>query len=152
MAQAGEARAALVTGASRGIGRAIALELARAGWDLGVGYARNVRAAEEVLEAVRGLGRRAVACPGDLARREEREAVVRAMREGLGRIDALVNNAGAAPRVRADLLEATEESFDEVLAANLKGPYFLTQAVARWMVEIRKGHPDRPLQVLSISS
>jgi len=146
------ARAALVTGASRGIGRAIALELAAAGFDLGLGFARNAKAAEEVRAAVEARGRRVVLCPGDLARREDREAILRVLRDGFGRIDLLVNNAGAAPRVRADLLDATEESFDEVLAANLKGPYFLTQAAARWMVEIRRRDPARPLHIVNISS
>ena len=147
-----EAKAALVTGASRGIGRAIALELAAAGWDVGIGFARNRDAAEETRRAVEEKGRRAVLCPGDLGRAEDREAILRAMKDGLGRLDALINNAGAPPRVRADLLESTEESFDEVIAANLKGPYFLTQAAARWMVEIRKRHPDRPLHIVNISS
>jgi NAD(P)-dependent dehydrogenase (short-subunit alcohol dehydrogenase family) len=143
---------ALVTGASRGIGRAIALELAAAGWDIAIGYARNRDAAEGVRREVRGKGRSAIICPGDLAKAEDRRALLATVRKDLRRLDALVNNAGSAPRARADLLEATEESFDETLAANLKGPYFLTQAAARWMVEIRKEHPERPLHIVSISS
>jgi len=148
----GDNKTALVTGASRGIGKGIALELAASGWDIGVGYARNRKAAEDTCSAVASRGRRAVLCPGDLARTADREAIVRAMKEGFGRIDALVNNAGAAPRIRADLLEASEESYDEVMALNLKGPYFLTQAISRWMVEIRKEHPRRPLHIIIISS
>jgi 3-oxoacyl-[acyl-carrier protein] reductase len=147
-----EARAALVTGGSRGIGRAIALELAAAGWDIGVGYARNLRAAEETLSLVEARGRRAVLCPGDLASPAGRLAVLAAMREGFDRIDVLVNNAGAAPRTRADLLEATEESFDEAIAVNLKGPYFLSQAAARWMVEIHARFPERKLAMVNVSS
>ena len=148
----GEAKVALVTGASRGIGRAIALELAAAGWDIAIGYARNLDAAEETRREVLGKGRWAVLCPGDLASAEERRAVLETVRRDFRRLDALVNNAGAAPRTRADILEATEESFDETLAANLKGPYFLTQSAARWMVETRKEHPDRPLHIVTISS
>lgn len=147
-----EARVALVTGASRGIGRAIALELAGAGWDIGVGFARNAGAGEETRAEVQARGRRAILCRGDLARAEDRQAILRAVAEGFDRIDALVNNAGAAPPVRADLLEATEESFDRTLAVNLKGPYFLTQAVARWMVEIRRQFPQRPLHIVNVSS
>ncbi len=147
-----EVKAALVTGASRGIGRGIALELASAGWDIGVGYAYNKKAAKETCSEVAARGRRAVLCPGDLAKTADREAILRAMADGFGRIDALINNAGAAPRIRAELLEATEETYDEVMALNLKGPYFLTKAAARWMVEIRKQHPERPLHIIIISS
>ncbi len=147
-----ERRVALVTGASRGIGRAIAIELAAAGWDVGVGFARNSGAARQTQVEVEARGRRAVLCPGDLARPEDRRAILEAVRGAFDRIDALVNNAGASPSVRADLLESSEESFDAVLAANLKGPYFLTQAAAKWMVEIRRRASERPLQILNISS
>ena len=73
----------------------------------------------------------------NVANRLERENLVKAAREKFGRLNLLVNNAGIGPRVRADILEATEESFDEVLAVNLRGPYFLTQSVANWMIEQR---------------
>jgi NAD(P)-dependent dehydrogenase (short-subunit alcohol dehydrogenase family) len=143
---------ALVTGASRGIGRAIALELAAAGHDLAVNYVRNEDAALSVLAEIRSLGRRAVAVRADVGSREDREGLLSAVRREFGRLDVLVNNAAMAPRVRADILEASEESFDEVLGANLKGPYFLTQAVARWFLELRAAHPERPLSIVNISS
>ena len=132
---------ALITGASRGIGRGIALELAGLGYDLLLNYARNETAAaataEECRATARARGRevRVVPVRADIARSDDRAALVDRARAAFARLDLLVNNAGVAPAVRADLLEAGEASFDTVLATNLKGPFFLTQAVARWMLE-----------------
>lgn len=130
-----------MTGGSRGIGRGIALELARAGFDLCLNYHSNAAAAQEAegacLEAARAAGR-AVAVfsqRGDVASAADRAGLVAACRARFGRLDLLVNNAGVAPSVRADLLEGTEESFDRLMATNVKGPYFLTQLAARWMLE-----------------
>jgi NAD(P)-dependent dehydrogenase (short-subunit alcohol dehydrogenase family) len=134
---------AVVTGASRGIGRAIARELA-SDHQL-IGTYRGRRDAAEELRAETGA--EIVAC--DLASRADREALVEFALKTFGRVDLLVNNAGMAPRERRDLLEATEESFDELIAANLKGPYFLTQAVARAMATQNSG---RIVFVTSISA
>jgi 3-oxoacyl-[acyl-carrier protein] reductase len=129
-------RVALVTGGSRGIGRGIVLALARAGYDVAVNYASNRAAADEVEQQVRALGRRAVAVQADVSLAADRRRLVDQTIASLGgRIDLLVNNAGVAPTVRADLLEAGEESFDRLININLKGPYFLTQLVARRMIE-----------------
>lgn len=132
---------ALITGASRGIGRGIALELAGLGYDLVLNYVRNEAAAaataEECRAAARARGQevRVVTVRADIARSEDRAALVDRARAEFARLDLLVNNAGVAPAVRADLLDAGEAGFDAVLATNLKGPFFLTQAVARWMLE-----------------
>ncbi len=132
---------ALITGASRGIGRGIALELAALGHDLLLNYARNVAAAEATaaacLDAARARGRtiRVATVQADIARAEDRAALLARARAEFSRLDLLVNNAGVAPAVRADLLETGEESWDRVLATNLKGPFFLTQQAARWMLE-----------------
>ena len=132
-------RVALVTGASRGIGRAIAIELARVGYDVMINYASNEAAAEEACVEVRAAGAdsaiRVEACRANVAEPAERDDLLTQTRERFGRLDLLVNNAGVAPAQRLDLLEATIESFDRVVGTNLKGPYFLTQAVARWMIE-----------------
>jgi NADP-dependent 3-hydroxy acid dehydrogenase YdfG len=133
-ASAAPPAAVLVTGASRGLGRGIALELASSGFSVAVHFAQNRAAADETVAACRQVARardqRFAVVGGDVARAADRETMVTATLRELGHLDALVNNAGIAPRVRADLLEATEESFDKVLSVNLKGPYFLSQRVA----------------------
>jgi NAD(P)-dependent dehydrogenase (short-subunit alcohol dehydrogenase family) len=134
---------ALVTGASRGIGRGIALELAKT--HTVVGTYKGRRDAAESLAAE--CGAEIVQC--DVGSREDRARLVEYVKAKHGRLDLLVNNAGMAPRERRDLLEASEESFDELIGTNLKGPYFLTQAVARMMVEQGAG---RIVFVTSISS
>ncbi|HLL69511.1 MAG TPA: 3-ketoacyl-ACP reductase [Micromonosporaceae bacterium] len=130
-----QSRVALVTGASRGIGRGIAIALAGAGYDVVVNYARNAAAADEVGKHIEGAGQRAHPVRGDIAVPADREALVDAAYATFGRLDLLVNNAGVAPDVRADILDAEEPSFDRMIQINLKGPYFLTQLAARRMIE-----------------
>jgi 3-oxoacyl-[acyl-carrier protein] reductase len=134
-------KVALVTGASRGIGRAIAIELARADYDVMINYATNQAAAEEACAAVREAsaneGVRVSTCGANVAKASDREELLQKTRDQFGRLDFLVNNAGIAPEKRTDLLDASVESFDQLIDVNLKGPYFLTQAVARWMIEQR---------------
>lgn len=142
--------AALVTGASRGIGRGIALALAAAGHDVVVNYARNAAAAQQVAEQVEEYGVRAHLAQADISVAADRRRLVDAAYTAFGQVDLLVNNAGVAPPVRADILEATEESFDRVISVNLKGPYFLTQLVAARMVEQRVA--GRIVTVSSISA
>lgn len=157
-------RIALVTGASRGIGRGIAIALARAGYDLAVNYASNRAAAEEVQAAILSAEAPAAAGPrprvalvqGDISRAPDRARIVQETLAAFGRIDLLVNNAGVAPSVRADLLDASEESYDRVVGINLKGPFFLTQLVAREMVkQVARGTqapaPSAPI-IINITS
>lgn len=134
---------ALITGASRGIGRGIALELAKT--HRVIGTYRGRRDAAESLAAETG----ADMAQSDIASERDRAALVERVRSQYGGIDLLVNNAGMAPRERRDMLEATEASFDELIATNLKGPHFLTQAIARLMVERGSG---RIVFITSISS
>ena len=152
---------ALITGASRGIGRGIALALARIGYDLVVNYASNLTAAQQTVadcvSAARSAGNtvRAEICQADIASSDDRRRLVQFTKEKLGQLDLLVNNAGVAPEVRADILEASEESFDRLIAINVKGPYFLTQLAANWMIEQRRtGVPGVPFhpKIITISS
>ncbi len=140
---------ALVTGAARGIGAAIALELARSGFDVAI---LDVIDTGEAVAAVEKTGAKALPLSGDVTSAADRTAALEKIKSTFGRLDCLVNNAGVAPKVRADILEATEESYDRVMGINLKGPYFLTQAVARWMVEEKKERPDAFMCIVNISS
>jgi NAD(P)-dependent dehydrogenase (short-subunit alcohol dehydrogenase family) len=127
-------KTALITGGSRGIGRGIALELARVGFDCAISYVSNDAAAQATRREIESLGRRAVAIKADIASTDDRATLLDQATAALGEVQLLVNNAGVAPLVRADILEATEESFDRLISTNLKGPYFLTQLVARRMI------------------
>ncbi len=150
---------AIVTGASRGIGKGIAQELALLGYDIVVNYfdftsdgkPDDSRAAQTQKD-IKNLVAACEILRGDVSSAGDREALVELTRTKFGRCDMLVNNAGVAPSKRLDLLEATEESFDRVLGINLKGPYFLTQKVANWMVEQKKTHPERGFRIVNTSS
>lgn len=129
---------AIVTGGSRGIGRGIAVALARVGMDVAINYAGNRAAAEEcqaLCEAARP-GRYALV-QADISLADDRARLVSTVDGLFGRVDLLVNNAGVAPIARADMLDAEEDSFDRLIDINLKGPYFLTQRVAKWMIALR---------------
>lgn len=147
-------KTALVTGASRGIGRGIALELARAGCHVAINYAGNAEAAKEALSLVKAAGGDGFTVQGDVAVAADRERLVNETMRNFGRIDVLVNNAGVAPKLRADVLETGEESFDRLFAINLKGPYFLTQLVAKQMLRQEpdtEGFRGRIVNITSIS-
>jgi 3-oxoacyl-[acyl-carrier protein] reductase len=125
-------KVALVTGAQQGIGRGIALALARAGADVGINYLDDAGAAEKVAQEVRAAGPRAVVVQGDVARPEQAEAMVATVVRECGALDVLVNNAGMFPRV--PFLEMRESDWDFVLDINLKGSFFCAQAAARAMI------------------
>jgi NAD(P)-dependent dehydrogenase (short-subunit alcohol dehydrogenase family) len=135
------ARVAIVTGGTRGIGFGIASALAAEGWSLLVCGVRQEGEAAEALASLRAAGSDVLYVRCDVARAEDRQCLLDAVVERFGGLDALVNNAGRAPRVRADLLDATEESFEELLRTNLQGPYFLTQRAAPLLVERARQAP-----------
>ncbi len=154
------ARVALVTGGSRGIGRGIGVELARAGFDLVLGYSTRRREAEDAqdaaLRAASHSGAQVEIYGADVSDPGARKALLAFTRERMGRLDILVNNAGIAPEARVDLLQASEESFDRLMRVNLKGPFFLSQAAANWMVEQSKtrgsGYAPMIINITSVSA
>jgi 3-oxoacyl-[acyl-carrier protein] reductase len=144
-------RVALITGAARGIGRAIAIALAKERWRVVVNYRGNTDAAREALRLVESAGGSGIVVQADVSVAADRARLVSETLAAFGRIDLLVNNAGMAPRERADLLEMTEASYDEVMATNLKGPLFLTQLVALRMIEL-KSERARIVNIGSLSA
>jgi len=146
---------ALVTGGSRGIGRGICLELARQGFALAVNFAGNEAAARETVQLIAALENappESVAFRADVASAADRERLVDEVLARWGRIDVLVNNAGITSPGRRDILEASETGWDQVMAVNLRGPYFLTQRVAREMLQPRAGLPGGLRSIVNISS
>lgn len=144
MSNALDGKVAVVTGASRGIGRAIALELAQSGADVVVNYAGSQAAAEEVVKAITALGRKAVAVQANVGKTEEADALIKQVLDQFGRVDILVNNAGIT---RDNLImRMKEEEFDAVIETNLKGVFNCVKAVTRPMMKQRSG------RIINISS
>lgn len=143
---------ALITGGTRGIGLGIATELAKAGFNLALSGKREESSVTTILEELSALGCEVSYFQSDVSETEERLRLVEAVKKRYGKINVLVNNAGIAPAERRDILEATEESFEEVLHVNLQGPYFLTQLVANLMIESKKQVPDQFFCIINVSS
>ena len=139
-------KAALVTGGSRGIGRAIVIRLATQGADVAFTYKGNAAAAAETTAAVEALGRRALAVQADVRESESAEGVVKATLEAFGKVDILVNNAGVT---RDDLImRMSAEAWREVLETNLFGAFWMVKAVTRPMLKARSG---RIVNITSVS-
>jgi 3-oxoacyl-[acyl-carrier protein] reductase len=150
--QMGDRPVALITGSSRGIGRGIAEKMAAGGWAVVVNYLRSRDAAEAVVEGIRQQGGQATSVAADVSRTDDRQKLLDETVARFGRLDVLVNNAGITSVGRRDLLEATEESWDQVFGTNLKGPFFLAQAAARRMLEfLQQGRIPRAT-IINISS
>jgi NAD(P)-dependent dehydrogenase (short-subunit alcohol dehydrogenase family) len=152
MAMTDQARVALVTGGARGIGLGIAHKLAQSGFTLVVSGRRTSSEVQPALDEIRKHSPGATYVQADVAKSDDRASLLLEIEKQFGRLDVLVNNAGIAPRVRADILDAREESFDELIATNLKGPYFLTQAVSAWMIRQHAGDPLARRAIINISS
>ncbi len=128
-----EDKVAIVTGASRGIGKAVALEFARQGAHLVVVGATDVAAAQEVADAIQALGREAISAMADVSQRSEVDTLVQIAMDRFGKVDILVNNAGIISP--SPLLELTESQWDRTMGVHLKGTFNCTQAVAQHMKE-----------------
>ncbi|MEO6000498.1 MAG: 3-ketoacyl-ACP reductase [Chitinophagaceae bacterium] len=147
-------RVALITGGTRGIGYGIAIALAKQGFNLAINGVRpaSSEAVQSAIDGLKAFGADVIYCQADIASREARLRMLDDIEKQYGQLHILVNNAGIAPRQRNDILQATEESFAEVLATNLQGPYFLTQAVANKMIHYQRSNNDDAYCIINISS
>ena len=143
---------AFVTGGSRGIGFGCARQLAELGFDIAFNGMRPEAAVAEPIAALEALGAEVLYCQGDIGSAEARASMLEQIRQRFGRLHVLVNNAGVAPKERKDVLETTEESFDYVVGTNVKGPFFLSQSAARWMIEQKAAHPDEFFAIINVGS
>ncbi|RTM09854.1 MAG: 3-ketoacyl-ACP reductase [Hyphomicrobiales bacterium] len=146
----GDRGLAVVTGGRRGIGRAICCELARVGFDIAIVDIVEDENAGETVDLVRGLGRNSIFYRRDISETSGNAAFVERLEGDLGEINCLINNAGVQVSVRGDLLDVTEESFDRLIGVNLRGTFFLTQAVARAMLSRPQTASER--SVVTITS
>jgi 3-oxoacyl-[acyl-carrier protein] reductase len=145
-------RVALITGGSRGIGFGIAKHLAQNGFDLAVNGVRNENEVVDALKDLRSAGAEVLYSQGDVSLTADRKKIIEQVKKHFGKLHVLVNNAGVAPKERKDLLETTEESFDRLIATNLKSTYFLSQHVANWMIEQKKTDSSFTSCIINISS
>ncbi len=143
---------ALITGGSRGIGFGIATELAKSGYDLAINGVRDENAAKANLDKLRSHGSNVVYLQGDIAKSEDRQYILKGMQSGFGKISLLVNNAGVAPKNRNDVFEITEEEYDYVVNINERGTFFLTQAFAKWMAELRQNSKKETMSIVNVTS
>jgi len=145
-------KVALITGGSRGIGFGIAKAMAKENFNLTICGLRDESTVQDTITELKELNTEVLYVRADIGKKEDRENLIATIRRKYDRIDLLVNNAGMAPQERKDLLEATEESFEKVLRVNLQGAYFLTQAVACWMINQKKMNKDFDGCIINISS
>jgi NAD(P)-dependent dehydrogenase (short-subunit alcohol dehydrogenase family) len=145
-------KTALITGGTRGIGFGIAKILAGEGYNLALNGRRDEEQVKSVLDVLRSGGTEVIYIMGDIGSKKDRGEILETIRKKFGSINLVVNNAGMAPRERKDILEAGEESYDEVMQVNLKGPYFLTQAAANMMIASKKINAGFSACIITISS
>lgn len=145
-------KVAIITGSGRGIGRGIALQLAGAGWTVAINDLGDPEPPKETLRLVQNGGGEGIILMGDITLADDRQALVDGTLNVFGRVDLLVNNAGIGPRQRLDILESTEQSMREVLDVNLIGPFFLTQLVARKMIELLEQGQITSPKIVNIGS
>lgn len=143
---------AFITGGSRGIGFGIAKKLCKNGFNVAINGVRQEEQVQDALEELAATGANVIYCQGDISVAPDREKILTQVKSSFGQLNVLVNNAGVGPKERLDPLQATEESFERVMRINLQGPYFLTQAVARWMVEQKKEKESFTGSIINIGS
>ena len=143
---------ALITGGSRGIGMGIAKALSKEGYRLAINGVRSANMVNESLNELISDGAELIYCKGDVSIAKERKNIIEEIKSKWGQLNVLINNAGVAPKQRKDILDADEQSFDRLMNINLKGPYFLTQLVANWMIKQKIKAPENLFYIINVSS
>jgi len=145
-------KVALITGGTRGIGLGIAQNLALKGYSLALNGVRDESNVKPIIADLEKKGVEVIYCQGNIGDSNDRKSIIKSIKEKYGQLNVLVNNAGIAPKERKDILETSETSYEEVMGVNLRGPYFLTQAVANWFVEQKNRNPEFRSSIVNISS
>lgn len=143
---------AFITGGSRGIGLGIAECLAQEGFNIAINGVRDENQVTSVIEKLRQYNVEVIYCQGNVASAEDRKNIVDKLKTEFGSLNVLVNNAGVAPKNRLDILETTEESYEYVVKTNLQGPFFLTQEIANWMIDLKNDKEDFEGYIVNVSS
>lgn len=142
----------LITGGTRGIGLGIAKALAKSGHNLAINGRRAPELVEQIIEELSHLGSTVVYCQGDISSSKDRDNIIQTALDTFGQLHVLINNAGVAPLQRNDLLQCSEESYERVMNTNLQGPFFLTQKIARHMIENNLDNKGCIVNISSISA
>lgn len=145
-------KTALITGGARGIGFGISMELAKSGFNLALCGRKELSEVETKLTELKNTGVKVWYKQCDISLTSDRENLIQGLKKDIGKINVLVNNAGVAPRTRKDILEISEEDFKWLLNINLTGPYFLSQSIANWMIEIKNKNHTFDACIINISS
>ncbi len=145
-------RVALITGGARGIGYGIALGLVKENCNIAIADIQDESKVAENMGNLHKAGAEVLYCKADISNPADRKRIIDDIKKKFGKLNVLVNNAGVAPAVRADILEASEESYERVMKINLQGPYFLTQLAANWMIEQQKADKNFSGCIINISS
>jgi len=145
-------KTALITGGTRGIGLGIAKSLAKDGYNLALNGVRKESEVKNIISELKSKTTDVIYCQGDISSTKARESIIRKIKRHFKRLDVLVNNAGVAPKVRDDILNATEESFEYVLKTNLQGPYFLSQSIAKWMINQKNTNRNFKGCIINVTS
>ncbi len=145
-------RVALITGGSRGIGLGIAHSLAKEGWNIAINGMRPEEQVQATLDELAAHGTEVMYCQGNVGDTKIHQQMLQSIIDKWGQLNALINNAGVAPKERKDLLDMSEESYDRVLGINLRGPFFLSLTAAKRMLQSKDGKADFPAFIINISS
>ncbi len=145
-------KTALVTGGSRGIGLGIVKALLNKDYKVAINGVRNISDVQPLLDELTSSGAEVIYVQGNIGKADDRQRLVDTLKEKFGTLNVLVNNAGVAPKERKDVLEIREEDFDYLLDINLKGTYFLTQAIVNWMIHQKSNGPKKDFCIVNITS